>query len=73
MNKTCPRCDLGDFERTKRPDGIKHVAITERLNSDEMEAAVNDGSCPATDGCDVEPDGVCPHGHTSWLRVLGVV
>ena len=27
----------------------------------------------ATDGCLVEPDGVCPHGHPSWLVVLKFV
>lgn len=25
------------------------------------------GGCEATDGCWVEPDGVCEHGHPSWL------
>lgn len=29
--------------------------------------------CEATDGCWVEPDGVCPHGHESWLLVLGLI
>ncbi len=27
----------------------------------------------STDGCHVEPDGICPHGHPSWLRKLGIV
>ncbi|CAO4181224.1 hypothetical protein [Methylorubrum extorquens] len=26
-----------------------------------------------TDGCLVEPDGVCQHGHPSWLLRLGVI
>ena len=26
-----------------------------------------------TDGCLVEPDGVCRHGHPSWLLRLGVI
>lgn len=25
----------------------------------------------ATDECIVEPDGVCEHGHKSWMTVLG--
>jgi hypothetical protein len=29
--------------------------------------------CEATDGCIVEPDGQCPHGKFSWLRVLGII
>lgn len=27
----------------------------------------------ATDGCIVEPDGMCPHGHPSWLVRLGMI
>jgi len=32
-----------------------------------------DGGCEATDGCWVEPDGVCQHGHVSWLLWLGLI
>lgn len=32
-----------------------------------------EGGCEATDGCWVEPDGVCPHGCQSWLLVLGLI
>lgn len=31
------------------------------------------GQCLATDGCWVEMDGTCEHGHPSWLVVLGLV
>jgi hypothetical protein len=31
------------------------------------------GGCEATDGCWVEADGVCEHGHPSWLLRLGWV
>lgn len=27
----------------------------------------------ATDGCIVEPDGVCEHGYPSWLLYLGLI
>lgn len=27
----------------------------------------DDGGCVATNGCWVEIDGVCPHGHPSWF------
>jgi hypothetical protein len=33
----------------------------------------NKGGCEATDGCWVEPDGRCHHGHDSWLIVLGLI
>jgi hypothetical protein len=36
-----------------------------------MERWVCDGVARATDGCRVEPDGVCQHGHVSWLVYLG--
>ncbi len=32
-----------------------------------------DSGCEATDGCWVEPDGRCQHGHDSWLIVLGLI
>jgi hypothetical protein len=32
-----------------------------------------EGGCEATDGCWVEPDGVCPHGCQSWLLELGLI
>lgn len=31
------------------------------------------GTVPATDGCRVEPDGKCEHGHVSWLVYWGVI
>ena len=34
---------------------------------------MEDGTCEATDGCTTEPDGVCPHGHPSWLLHLGLI
>jgi len=38
-----------------------------------MEKWVTEGWCKATDGCHVEPDGVCPHGKNSWLVELGIL
>lgn len=34
---------------------------------------ISEGMAKATDGCKVEPDGVCPHGHPSWLVRLGLI
>ncbi len=31
------------------------------------------GGCQATDGCGVELDGTCIHGHPSWALVMGLV
>lgn len=33
----------------------------------------DDGGCEATDGCWVEPDGVCSHGYPSWLLHMGLI
>jgi hypothetical protein len=36
---------------------------------EEMEEWMwEDSAVEASDGCIVELDGVCPHGHPSWLR-----
>lgn len=32
-----------------------------------------DGGCEATDGCWIEPDGVCEHGYPSWLIQLCLI
>ncbi len=40
---------------------------------EELEFWVFDSVCDATDGCSVEPDGVCEHGHPSWLLALGLI
>lgn len=45
----------------------------DRPSMDELEQSAFDGVCEASDGCDVEPDGVCPHGHPSWLLRLGFI
>ncbi|MCB0094183.1 MAG: hypothetical protein KDE50_00880 [Caldilineaceae bacterium] len=33
----------------------------------------DEGGCEATDGCWIEPDSLCPHGHPSWLLALGYI
>ena len=40
---------------------------------DELMEMSFDGVVEATDGCEVEPDGVCPDGHPSWLLRLGLI
>ena len=62
----CPSCD--------RLSGERHVATVSRPSMDELEDIVFDRIMPyATDGCDVEPDGHCGHGHQSWLLKLGLI
>lgn len=44
---------------------------------DEMlERAVydtGDAGFETSDGCEVEPDGTCSHGHATWLRLAGLI
>ena len=52
----------------KFPNAIK---VRKTPSEKTMEKWYNDGGCKALDGCWVEPDGRCPHGHDSWLLALG--
>jgi hypothetical protein len=45
----------------------------EEPTMEELEEWVSDGVAEATDGCRIEPDGVCEHGHPSWLIRLGLI
>ncbi len=69
----CPRCSIGDHGRTKREDGIKHTATVKRPSDRALGHMVYDGIAKATDGCMVEPDGSCQHGHSSWLMALRLI
>lgn len=61
----CPTC--------KRTQGAQHVATTKAPCMATLERWAYDGIARATDGCVVEPDGYCPHGHQSWILRLGMV
>lgn len=61
----CPTCG-------KSP-GEYHLATTKRPSDRTMDKWISDGVARATDGCRVEPDGHCPHGHESWLLTLGLI
>jgi hypothetical protein len=70
----CPRCAEGDYTNDWRPDGLKHVITTAPPDDETVGRWIMEREdCEATDGCRVEPDGMCEHGHRSWLRVLGII
>lgn len=46
---------------------------TEVPDEEQLEEWVMDSVVEATDGCNVEPDGYCEHGHVSWLVYLGMM
>ena len=43
------------------------------LDLQDLEDAMSEGGIETADGCYVETDGICPHGHQSPLRVLGFI
>lgn len=47
--------------------------VTPAPDDETIGVWICDGGTEATDGCTVEPDGVCPHGHPSWLLRMGIV
>ena len=55
-------------ERSRYP-----TPTTERPDVETLTEWVYDGVAEATDGCTVEPDGMCPHGHPSWLLRMGLI
>ena len=61
----CPTCGRGQ--------GDRHKATGKAPSIKTMERWVNDGGAKATDGCWVEPDGTCEHGHQSWVLRLGFI
>ena len=53
--------------------GEPHKVVGDRPTMEDLEEWTYDSVCEATDGCIVEPDGRCEHGHRSWLLVLGMI
>ena len=49
------------------------VTTNDPPSMDTIEEWTWEGYCEATDGCIVEPDGTCEHGHPSWLIELGLI
>lgn len=61
----CPKCH--------RKQGEKHKALGKVPSVKTLERWSFDGVAKATDGCRVEPDGRCEHGHSSWMLVMGLI
>lgn len=53
--------------------GTRHSPTQPEPTLEELEEYVYDSVVPATDGCSVEPDGRCAHGHMSWLLEMGLI
>ncbi len=77
----CPTCNsaayttmgtLSDKLRIRCQDCGSDYSI-DSPSIDTLKDWDNDAGCEALDGCWVEPDGACEHGHPSWLRALGMI
>jgi len=64
---------VAECETCHRTFGERHKATMKIPSTACLERWVSAGIVGATDGCRVEPDGTCPHGHVSWLIRLGMI
>lgn len=69
-----------DARKRAKPKGGRYMntreypkPVSDEPTLDEMMEMFDDGLAEATDGCCVEPDGVCQHGYPSWLIELGYI
>ena len=54
--------------------GDKHLAVTPPPEIETIQGWIMDmDNAEATDGCEVEPDGICEHGHQSWLLIMAII
>jgi hypothetical protein len=60
-------------QQTKYTNTLWPDPTTPDPPQEQFNAWVVDSICEATDGCTVEPDGVCPHGYPSWLIQAGLI
>lgn len=65
--------DGEECESCHRKKGEKHKATEQEPSMEQLHEWVIDGVAEATDGCSVEPDGRCAHGHSSWLIMKGLI
>ena len=49
------------------------AAYARTLSTDDIEEMLFDGDVIAADGCQVDPDGRCPHGYRSPLLTIGLI
>jgi hypothetical protein len=57
-----------DSKNSLWPDPTVPMPSIHELNDWALDSVVE-----ATDGCQVEPDGVCQHGYPSWFIQLGII
>jgi len=60
-------------EREARIIRIRDIRFAQKLTEAKVGRMVSASVVTAADGCRIEPDGVCEHGHQSPLLVLGYI
>jgi hypothetical protein len=58
---------------TEREVRIKDIRFAQKITAAKIGRMCSASVVTAADGCRVEPDGVCEHGHQSPLLVLGYI
>ena len=51
----------------------KRTIMYSKPDIEQLQMWEEEGGCEAPDGCWVEPDGICEHGHKSWLLIMGMI
>ena len=67
------QCIGGIYSRLRFNGGDKMTDSIAQPSLEDLMAMEAEGYSIATDGCKVEPDGVCQHGCNSWLIELGMI
>ncbi len=68
-----PRSRRDPRSQEGRPVEPPSLIDLEGIDLEEVEEWISEGWAEATDGCVVEPDGVCPHGCRSKLLEWGLI
>ena len=59
------------YDPTTFPGGKYPEPLVDQPKLDQLQLMMaRQIDVEATDGCPCDPDGVCPHGHPSWLVVV---
>ena len=66
---------VGDYQLSELPEAVEgYPAPTVDVPSPEaLSEMCLDSIAEATDGCTVEPDCTCEHGHPSWPVYYGLI
>ena len=51
----------------------KRTIMYSKPDIEQLQMWDEEGGCETPDGCWVEPDGICEHGHKSWLLIMGMI